>query len=145
MKNEYYIKNICYYEPVLLNSHSDFNGTYSQQKKNAMQNHSKSVSQFRQNNNSQRKKSNEFNSHQKKSDFERDEDRKIVICRKSKKYGDSMFIIEIFIQNQMVVMYLDNVKELSKYYLFIEEKQGLSFLREVYKNNIEGLVDDFVY
>ena len=60
----------------------------------------------------------------------------------------------------MVVMYLDNVKEVSKHYLFIDEKQGintiytfiyiylpigLSFLREVYKNNIEGLVDDFVY
>ncbi len=28
-------------------------------------------------------------------------------------------------------------------YLFISV--GLSFLREVYKNNIEGLVDDFVY
>jgi len=53
----------------------------------------------------------------------------------------------------MLVIYLDDVKEINKHYTFIKEKigipilicLGLSYLREIYKNNVEKLVDDIYY
>ncbi len=70
--------------------------------------------------------------------------RKIVICRKSRKFGTQMFLVEIYIQEELLVIQLENVKLLQRFQYLLQEKQGLAFLREQYKNNIEILVNDIV-
>lgn len=132
VRQEHYIKNICEYTPVLLQQQSGMPSKTAHQPHRSMHNLQKMANT-----------GSHFNSSKQVQGIINNQvNRKIVICRKSKKFGTHMFIVEIYIQEELLVIQLENVKLLQRFQYLLQEKQGNHSVLYVRPGLPEGAVQE---